>query len=400
MKRASLVLLLLAATASVGRADETAPTFEELETLCKKALTAAVASTTKTTYALDEGTPRADGGIVKPEDLEKALRNAAERSGVKLQKHEVNLETPMLRAHLTSLVVVTAKDTQVDHSLYLELEAPNRQLVHAGVTNLKKSGPGGAKSQGHHTATGLDFLADDFIAKCFAKAPPENVTLVGRAQTNSLAQQSLLERLTQRIVTAGRGAVIAPKTGAMDVMRPKNVRLLGPDVGVLVTLDPGADILYVDGNRIAGNVLLYHYKYPASPHGVPSPIVRMKKLAEQIEYVFRNDGYRVTITGPKAKVWIVDVKADPGVPADLVSKLSAAVRSTFVGRDCQHFAYEAQDGSATLASARDHGADVIVTPFVHIKGNTHEVAIEVRTTAEEKLLDSKKNDWTEEEPKK
>ncbi len=400
MRRASLVLLLLGAIASVGRADESAPTNEELEALCKRALAAAVASTTKTTYALDEGAARADGGLVKAEDLAQALRAASEKSGVKLVKHEVSLEAFMLRAHLSSLVLVTAKDTEVDHSLYLELEAPNRQLVHAGVTNLHKSGAGGAKPQGHHTAAGLDFLAEDFVAKCFVKTPPENVTLVGRAQTNSIAQQSLLERMTQRVVTSGRGAVIAPKTGAVDVMRPKNVRLLGPDVGILVTLDPGADILYVDGNRIAGNVLLYHYKYPPSPHGIPSPIVRMKKLAEQIEYVFRNDGYRVSITGPKAKVWILDVTAGPGVPGDLASKLSAAVRSTFLGRDCQHFAYEAQDGPVTLASARDHGADVVVTPSMHLKGNTREVAIEVRTTAEEKVLDSKKNDWTEEEPKK
>ncbi len=400
MRRASLVLLLLGAIASVGRADETAPTNEELEALCKRALAAAVASTTKTTYALDEGGARTDGGLVKAEDLAQALRAASEKSGVKLVKHEVSLEAPMLRAHLSSLVLVTAKDTEVDHSLYLELEAPNRQLVHAGVTNLHKSAAGGAKPQGHHTAAGLDFLADDFVAKCFVKTPPENVTLVGRAQTNSIAQQSLLERMTQRVVTSGRGAVIAPKTGAVDVMRPKNVRLLGPDVGILVTLDPGADILYVDGNRIAGNVLLYHYKFPPSPNGKPNPIVRMKKLADDVANAFHNDGYRVKLSGPKAKVWILDLVADPGVPADLAAKLTAAIRSSFVGHDAEHWSYEAHEGVTTLASARDHGADVIVTPFMHVKGSARELALEVRTTAEEKVLALEKNGWTEEEPRK
>src|SRR5262249_2498583 len=116
VKRAWIILLALAALASSGGADDatTAPTSDELDGLCKKALAAAVASTTKTTYALDDGGARCDGGQVKPEELAQALRAAAEKTNVKLIKHEANLEAPMLRAHLCSLSLVTARDAQVD----------------------------------------------------------------------------------------------------------------------------------------------------------------------------------------------------------------------------------------------------------------------------------------------
>jgi len=398
MKRAwfpgTALLISLVPLAPLARADDPpAPLAgDELGGLVERALAAAVTSCGKS-FALEDTDARAEGA--KPVELAAALRAAAEKAGVRLIAHESNLDVPMLRAHLSTLVAVTAKETERDDSLYLEVEAPDRTLLHANVTNVHRSAPGGPPS-GRHTSLALDGFADYFTARWFAKGPPVLLSVVGLAATSSIPQRSLVERIIQRLL-AGKATVVAEKIGPIDVLRPKNVRLSVPQARLTLWLDSLADESEIDVHDLPSQALKLHLKYPPTPNGVPDPRVRMKRLGESIADMFNNDGYRVKRTSAeKGKVWMLEVQADPGTPDALRSALDASVRSGLSGRKLAHWTFEPREGRATLADARAANVDVIVTPFYRTKGpGKREVQIEVRSTADDKVLDAPSSAWVE-----
>src|SRR5581483_8323973 len=177
MRRAALVAAVLLLAVAAARSED-AIGEADLATLAEKALAAAVTSTGKSTFALDDSGVQAEGGGAKAEAVTAALRAASGKAGVKLVKHAENLEAPMLRVRFSTLVVSNAKESSVDHGLYIELEAATRAVIHANVTNYHKPGPGG-RTAGHHSARTLDALADRFVSKWAEKPDPSRMTIVG-----------------------------------------------------------------------------------------------------------------------------------------------------------------------------------------------------------------------------
>ncbi|MEZ0227084.1 MAG: hypothetical protein ACAI25_00545 [Planctomycetota bacterium] len=395
-------ILAVALAAPFARSEDEVPTISEpeLKALAERALAAAVTSSGKSTFALDDAAVSAQGGA-KVEQVVAALRASAGKA--KLIKHTENLDAPMIRARFSTLSISNAKESMVDHGLYLELEGSNRALLHANVTNLRKSGPGG-KVAGHHTATTLDNLADLFVSEKWLKDPPpstyERVTIVGKASTNSTAQQSLVERVIQRLVAA-KAQVIAARVGAVDVERPKNVRLLGAQMGILVALANEADETWIEGSDLAkgGTVYRFHYPFNAAGAGAGIAVKHMKTLARSVEFEFRNDNYRIKPAGPKGKVWILEAKVDAGGDA-LKNQLTVAARSELVGKEAPHWLHEAKDGAVTIADAKAAGIDVLVTPILRPgKGNKKQVALELRTVADDQVYAEPAANFSEDRPK-
>ncbi len=405
MHRAGIAACGLAAlllVASIARSEDEAPKIEDadLKLLAEKALAAAVTSSGKSTFALDDAFVSVEGGG-KAEKVVAALRAAAGKA--KLVKHAENLDAPMIHARLSTLVVVTTKETTTDHGLYIELEASNRSLIHANVTNLRRVGPAG-KVAGHHSATTLDMLADTFVAEKWLKDPPppslERVTVVGKASTNSIAQQSLVERVIQRLVAA-KAQVIAARVGSVDVERPKTARLLGAQMGLLVALATESDEVWLEGSDLAkgGTVYRFHYPFNAASAGAGIAVKHMKTLARSVEFEFRNDNYRVNPAGSKGKVWVLEAKIDSGGEA-LKNQLTAAVRAELVGREMPRWLFEAKDGEVTVAEAKAAGIDILITPQLKPgKGNKKQVIVELRSTADDNVFAAPTHSYTEERPK-
>lgn len=404
MKRAALAALVLVGAGVLGTRiarseDDTAIPDADLKALTERALAAAVTSSGKSTFALDDAAVQSEGGT-KADKVIAALRAAAGKA--KIIKHSDNLDAPMLHARFSTLVVSTSKESSIDHGLYLELEASNRSLIHANVTNLHKTGAG-AKVAGHHTSQTLDSLADGFIAKWFKDPLPSNLTVVGKATTNSIAQQSLVERIIQRLI-AGKAQVIAARVGAVDVERPKNVRLLGAQIGLLVALSNEADQLFVDGSNLVKGGTAYKYRFPdmSAGAGAGTAALHMKKLASHIEYMLRNDGYRVKPAGAKGKVWVLEARVEQGAGGadSLKNQLTTSARAPLVGHEMATWIIEAHDGETQLSDAKAAGIDVVIQPiFRAAKNNRKEVIIEVRTVADDTVIDEPKHGYAEEQPK-
>lgn len=405
MNRGSVVLvsLVLMACPALAADDATALSEAELKGLAERALTAAVTSSGKTTFALEDSSVQSEGAA-KSEDVATALRAGAAKAGAKIVKHSEHLDALMLHARLSRLIAATSRDTIVDHGLYIELEAPNRQILHANVTNVHKTGPGG-RTSGHHTAETLDGFADRFLAKWQKEPLDRQVTFVGRAQSNSIAQQCLVERINERLVGA-KATVVASRTGSVDVERPKDVKALGTQVGLIVTLSDTTDVLFIDGTDLSNRAVVMRYRDPPpGGAGNASPVIRMEKLAKTAEYQFRNGGYRVKTAGPKGKAWVLEARIEAGHPESLRQQLTSAVRNV-LNTESPRWIFEAHDGETTSAEAKKAGIDLLVTPiFRTAKNGMKEVQLEIRTTADDTVIDAQRSDWLENpqqppEPKK
>src|SRR5258708_15123920 len=118
MKRVAVAALVLVLAAASARSEDEGPIAKaDLEALAERALAAAVTSSGKSTYALEDAAVQSEGGV-KADAVVAALRAGAGKPGVKLVKHSENLEVPMLRVRLSALVVSTAKEATTDFGLY------------------------------------------------------------------------------------------------------------------------------------------------------------------------------------------------------------------------------------------------------------------------------------------
>jgi hypothetical protein len=365
----------------------------DLEKMAQQGLAAAVTSSGKTVFALDDSFVVSDGGGPKAAEVAAALRTAASKAGARLIKHADDTAQPMLRVRLSALAVATAKETEVDFGLYIEVEAATRSVLTAGVTTLHKKGPGG-KVAGHHTAATLDGLAARFATFYFEKPATQTVTIVGKADSNSVAQQCLIERITARLVS-GRAGVVAAARGAVDVDRPKNTRLLGAQLALLVQLWLEQDLVLIQGSDIARRASAERFPYWDPKNGVGSgvaaAVAHMKKLGRSAEWQFRNDGYRIKRGGAKGKVWVLEARIEVGGGDDFKNEVTAAVRNELVGKEAPHWIFEAHDtgtstDAAILAEAKNAGIDVLLVPILKpgAKAGRKLAVLELRTVEDGK----------------
>src|SRR5207302_39297 len=152
------------------------------------------------------------------------------------------------------------------------------------------------------------------------------------------------ERIIQRLI-AGKAQVVAASRGSVDVERPKTVRLLGAQFGLLVQLSNESDVLYLNCSDLVRKVTAEGFPYCDPKTGVAggaaAAVNQMKKLARSSEYQWRNDGYRFKGANAKGKVWVLEAKVETGGGDTLKNQLTEAVRAELVGKEMAHWIFEA-----------------------------------------------------------
>ncbi len=391
-----LVAGALAACGAFARAED-APgkvPADALRGLADRALAAAVASSGLATFALDDRSVEAGAGgpgpadavrsedAVRPEDVVAALHASSRARLVKLSSDP---GLPRLHARFASLGPVPGKESPVEHELYLELEAPDRTLLHAKVTPLREEAPGGESAR-------LGRLAAAFAARWLEKPAPVPITVVGAPGASGPEATALVERIIERLVGA-KLVLVAPRTGAGDEERPRGVTLVAPRVVMAVSLAPGAGSVEIDGTDRAQGVVLFRYHDP--PQASPSSAgLRMRKLAEAVDWRLRNGGFEGEPRGPRGKAWVVEATIDAGVEPGrgttegaARAELTLAARAALVGPERDRWTVEGKDGAATVAEAKRAGVDIIIAPSLRVaKDGKRWLALEVRSVAEDRLL--------------
>lgn len=388
-----LVAVLLARGAR-AEGDALALPEADLKALCEKSLketVAAVCSQGTAVLALDDEDVAVEGPHVPAApEVAAALRGAAGAAKVKLVKHSEDLTVPMLRVRASTLIRTNAAETTVDHELYCEVEAPNRELLHAQVETATRLGPGGPTS-GKMSPQSLEAIADKFLKSWMLEKRADTVTVLANPKPpRPLPQMSLAQRITVRLLHKVRLVAAARAGSTQDVARPPKLSLLSPAWVLFVSFKENASqsATLIEGVDPQKSRTTFLFRDPEqAKDNSPRPVQMVKSSAEG--FLFKLNGNYPNKPGQKAKIWLCEADGDKELlPAELKQQMTTVLRSTLLARELKDYTFEAHDGAWTNADAK--GADVFlaVSPRFYMDKGHKMCGLQVRLVPEDRVLEN------------
>jgi hypothetical protein len=295
---------------------------------------------------------------------------------------------------MLTLLRVNAAETRVDHELYLEVEAPTREVLHAQIDGVTKMGPGGP-TVGAMTREKLDGYADKFLAK-WLKQPKliEPVSFIPAIQPKlPIGEEWMLaDRLVTKVLHKVR-VVAAARGQGPDVDRPKNITLLGPRCGFVVSVAEaqGQSAVKVEGFDPTTKPPreLFVFRDPESPQqqGL-RPVLMVKDFADAAVFKMQSKRYPHE-PGKKVKVWLAEAAIDKQLETpEVKAQMTNALREKLLQKEIRFYLFEAHDGPIKIEDAKAAEVWLILTPRYFVENNTHMAALDIWSVTQDKLVES------------